>query len=245
VGLDTIDLQAAKNKGIAVSYTPGINSEAVGELAMALALSVSRRVTRFDRMIRNGQTIIRPEHLGIEMSGKTVGIVGMGNIGTVVAKKWIGAFDCKILAYDPFAPNDAWSHIPHQRVANLKELLPEVDLLTLHLPLTPQSYHLLGYDELSMLKESAMLINVSRGGLIDEVALFKLMSQGHLYGAGLDVFEEKEPPDLNHPLLSLPNVVATAHAGGGTLETQIKSSTRVAQQVIDVLEGQPVPYPAY
>jgi D-3-phosphoglycerate dehydrogenase len=245
VGLDTIDLEAAKSHGIPISRTPGVNSEAVAELALALALSVTRRVTRFDRMIHSGDKIVRPEHLGLEMSGKVVGVIGMGNIGTCIAKKWIGAFGCKILAHDPYAPMNNWADIAHERIDKLNQLLPKVDLLTLHLPLTPESHHLLSHDELSMMKNQAVLINVSRGGLIDENALFDLMSKGHLYGVGLDVFEEQEPPSSNHPLLTLPNVVTTPHAGGGTIETQIRSSTQVAQQVIDVLMGKPPVHTAF
>lgn len=245
VGLDTIDLEAAKARGIIVSRTPGVNSEAVAEMALALSLTVSRRTSRFERLLRAGVPVVRPDHLGLEMLGKTVGVVGMGNIGTRLAKKWHFAFDCPILAYDPFAPANAWSDLAHERVASLKDLLPRVDLLSLHLPLTPESYHLIGREELKLMKRDAILINVSRGGLIDEKALFDLMKEGHLFGAGLDVFEYAEPPPEDHPLLSLENVVATPHAAGGTLETQIRSATQVAQQVIDVLSGQPAAHAAF
>lgn len=239
VGLDTIDLEAAKAHGIIVSRTPGVNSEAVSEMAMALSLTVSRRTSRFERLLRAGEPVVRPDHLGLEMLGKTVGVIGMGNIGTRLAKKWHHAFDCPILAYDPFAPATAWSDLKHERVSSLHALLPRVDLLSLHLPLTPESYHLIGKEELQLMKRDAILINVSRGGLIDEDALYEVMRGGHLFGAGLDVFEHAEPPPLDHPLLSLENVVSTPHAAGGTVETQIRSATQVAQQVIDVLSGKP------
>lgn len=240
VGVDTIDLDAARRHGIPVCRTPGVNSEAVAEMGFALALSVTRRVTRFDRMLRAGEEVVRPKHLGIEMHGKTVGIVGMGNIGTCTVRKWIGAFDASILAYDPYAPADRWRDIPHTRVHSLREMLPHVDLLTLHLPLTEDSRHLIGRDELAMMKKDAVLVNVSRGGLIDEQALYESLKSGHLFGAGLDVFEH-EPPPADYPLLRLPNVVATAHAAGGTHETQTRSSLQVAQQVIDVLNGKEPP----
>lgn len=236
VGFDTIDLDAARARGIPVLRTPGVNSEAVAEMAFALALSVTRRVARFDRMLRAGEEIVRPQHLGIEMSGKTVGVVGMGNIGTRVARKWLGAFDATLLACDPHAPADAWSDLPHRRIARLHELLPEVDLLTLHLPLTDESRHLIGRDEIALMKADAVLVNVSRGGIVDEQALFEAMKRGHLFGAGLDVFEV-EPPPADHPLLGLPNVVATPHAAGGTVATQIRSALQVARQVIHVLDG--------
>jgi D-3-phosphoglycerate dehydrogenase len=245
VGLDTIDLSAAQAHGILVSRTPGVNSEAVAEMALALSLTVSRRTSRFDRLLRAGVPIVRPDHLGLEMLGKTVGVVGMGNIGTRLAKKWHAAFDAQILAYDPFAPASAWSDLPHERVTHLKEMLPRGDLLSLHLPLTQESHHMIGLEELKMMKAQAILINVSRGGLIDEEALYTVMKEGHLFGAGLDVFEHAEPPHKEHPLLSLDNVVPTPHAAGGTVETQIRSSMQVAQQVIDVLSGKPAAHAAF
>jgi D-3-phosphoglycerate dehydrogenase len=240
VGVDTIALDAAKKHGISVCRTPGVNSEAVAEMGFALALSVTRRIARFDRMLRAGDEIVRPRHLGIEMHGKTVGIVGMGNIGTRTARKWIGAFDAKIIAFDPHAPAGQWSDIPHTRVRHLHEMLPQVDLLTLHLPLTQESRHMIGGEQLAMMKRDAVLINVSRGGIIDEQALYESLKNGHLFGAGLDVFEV-EPPPPGYPLLSLPNVVATPHAAGGTHDTQERSSLQVAQQVIDVLNGKEPP----
>ena len=238
VGFETIAIDAARAHNIPVCRTPGVNSEAVAEMAFALALSVARRVTRFDRMLRAGAEIVRPQHLGIELQGKTVGIVGMGNIGKSVARKWLGAFDAKLLTYAPRSPADHWRDLPHTRVASLHEMLPQVDVLTLHLPLSTESHHMIGRRELALMKKSAILINVSRGGIIDEKALFESMSSGHLFGAGLDVFEV-EPPPADYPLLQLENVVATPHAAGGTHETQTRSALQVAQQVIDVLRGKP------
>jgi D-3-phosphoglycerate dehydrogenase len=238
VGYDTIALDAARARDIPVCTTPGVNSEAVAEMAFALALGVARRVARFDRMLRAGTEIVRPQHLGIELQGKTVGIVGMGNIGKSVARKWLGAFDAKLLTYAPRSPADHWSDLPHTRVASLHEVLPQVDVLTLHLPLTAESHHMIGRRELALMNKNAILINVSRGGIIDEKALFESMSSGHLFGAGLDVFEV-EPPPADDPLLQLENLVATPHAAGGTHETQARSALQVAQQVIDVLQGKP------
>ena len=236
VGVDTIDLSAAQQRGIPVLRTPGINAEAVAEMAFALALAVTRRVARFDRMLRAGEPVVRPQHLGLAMQGKTVGIVGMGEIAQRVARKWRGAFDAQLLVYSPRTPAERWSDIPHTRVNSLHALLPQVDLLSLHLPLTAESRHLIGRAELALMKPDAVLVNTSRGGIIDEHALYEALQRGHLFGAGLDVFDV-EPPPADHPLLSLPNVVASPHAGGGTVETQIRSSLQVAQQVLDVLAG--------
>lgn len=238
VGVDTIDLEAARQHAIPVCRTPGVNSEAVAELAFSLALSVTRRICRFDRMLRAGQEIVRPQHLGLEMAGKTVGLVGMGNISTRVARKWIGAFGAKIVCHDPYAPENAWQDIAHQRVDSLDAVLTQADVVSLHLPLTAESHHMIGRKQLESMKPDAVIVNTSRGGIIDEQALYEVMRDGHLFGAGLDVFEQ-EPPPADHPLLSLPNVVATPHAAGGTRETQQKSALQVAQQVIDVLAGRP------
>jgi D-3-phosphoglycerate dehydrogenase len=237
VGYDTIDLDAARARGIPVLTTPGVNSEAVAEMAFALALTVARRTARFDRMLRAGAEIVRPRHLGIQLQGKTVGVIGMGNIGTCVARKWRGAFDAELVAYDPHAPADRWMDIPHRRTQSLDDLLRVSDVVTLHLPLSGETRGLIGERELRRMKANAILINVSRGGIVDEAALAIVLASGHLFGAGFDVFEV-EPPPADHPLLAFDNVVATPHAAGGTHETQERSATQVARQVIEVLQGQ-------
>src|SRR5258708_5674658 len=202
VGVDTIDLEAAKAKGIPVSRTPGVNSEAVAELALALGLAATRRV-------------------------------GGGNIGSRVAHKWRSAFNARIVAYDPYVSN-----LPFEQESSLEDLLPQADLLTLHVPLTDETRHMIGSRELSRMKPTAGRVNTPRGGVIDEGALYEALKAGRLFGAGLDVWEV-EPPPKDHPLLQLPNVVATPHAAGGTEETQIRSALQVAQQVVEVLQGKP------
>jgi D-3-phosphoglycerate dehydrogenase len=236
VGIDNIDVNAARAHGVTVCRTPGINSEAVAELALTLGLCVTRRVAEFDRRIHGGEIVERANILGLEMMEKTVGIVGMGNIGTRVARKWRGAFDARILAYDPYVPADHWPDIQHERVASLADMLPRVDILTLHLPLTDESRRMIGADAFARMKPTAVLVNAARGGIVDEAALYQAIVSGRLYGAGLDVFEQ-EPPTTANPLLQLPTVVVTPHAGAGTHDTQIRSSMRVAEQLFDALEG--------
>ncbi|MCL5807155.1 MAG: hydroxyacid dehydrogenase [Deltaproteobacteria bacterium] len=236
VGVNLIDLAAAKAHGVIVCNTPGVNSEAVAEMGLALALAVTRRVAELDRRIRAGETVKRINFLGIELWEKTVGVIGMGNIGTRIARKYHGAFNMKVLAYDPYISDGRWSDIPHERVSSLDELLPRVDLLTIHVPLTAETRHLIGRRELALMKETAVLVNVSRGEIVDEEALYDALKAGRLFGAGLDVFK-KEPPTTDNPLVGLPNVVATPHAAGGTRETQDKSSLVTAQQLIHVLGG--------
>ena len=236
VGLDNIDLEAAKAHGIAVCRTPGVNSEAVAEMALSLGLSVVRRVTEFDRMTRADGKVQRANFLGYESWQKTVGIVGMGNIGTLVARKWRGAFDAKIIGYDPYVPANRWSELPHQRAASLEEMLPQVDILSLHLPLTPESRNMIDAARLALMKPSAIVVNTSRGGIVNETALYQAISSGKLFGAGFDVFEI-EPPTSDHPLMSLPTFVGTPHAAAGTIETQARSSMLAASQLLEALAG--------
>lgn len=236
VGVNTIDLAAAKARGVIVCNTPGVNSEAVAEMALALALAVTRRVAEFDRRIRSGEVVQRAGALGMETWEKTVGVIGMGNIGSRIARKYHLAFNAGIVAYDPYAPADSWPDIPHRRVASLDELLPLADILTIHVPLTPETRHLIGRRALALMKKTAILVNVSRGEVVDEGALYDALASGHLFGAGLDVFKT-EPPMADNPLVGLPNVVSTPHAGGGTVENQERSSLVTAQQLIHVLGG--------
>jgi len=188
VGIDNIDVAAARAHGVTVCRTPGVNSEAVAELALTLGLCVTRRVAEFDRRIHDGEIVERANILGLEMMEKTVGIIGMGNIGTRVARKWRGAFDARILAYDPYVPANHWPDIQHERVASLADMLPRVDLLTLHLPLTDESRGMIGAVALAQMKPTAVLVNTARGGIVDEAALYQAIASGRLYGAGLDVF---------------------------------------------------------
>ena len=236
VGLDNIDLDAAKAHGITVCRTPGVNSEAVAEMALSLGLSVVRRVTEFDRMTRAAGKVQRANYLGYESWQKTVGIVGMGNIGTRVARKWRGAFDAKIIGYDPYVPANRWSELPHKRAASLEEMLPQVDILSLHLPLTPESRNMIDAARLALMKPSAIVVNTSRGGIVNEAALYQAISSGKLFGAGFDVFEV-EPPTSDHPLMSLPTFVGTPHAAAGTIETQARSSMLAASQLLEALAG--------
>jgi D-3-phosphoglycerate dehydrogenase len=236
VGLDNIDLAAAKARGVTVCRTPGVNSEAVAEHALTLALTVGRRVAEFDYRIRSGETVERANFLGLEAWEKTVGIIGIGNIGKRVARKWHGAFNARILAYDPYVGPETLAEVPHQKVKSLAEMLPQVDILTLHLPLTSESRGMIGAAELAMMKPTAILVNAARGGIVDEAALYQALTTGRLFGAGLDVFES-EPPTTANPLIKLPNVVSTPHAAAGTVETQMRSSMLVAQQLFEALEG--------
>jgi D-3-phosphoglycerate dehydrogenase len=234
VGFDTIDIAAAAEHGIPVLRTPGVNSEAVAEMAMALALSATRRVTECDRMLRAGAKIDRTKILGPEMWQKTVGVIGMGNIGSRVARKWQGAFEAKVIFYDPYVD----AKPPYRKVSRLDDLLSQADLVSIHVPLTDETRKMVGAPQLARMKKTAVLVNTSRGGIIDEAALYDALKNGRLFAAGLDVWEV-EPPPKDAPLLSLANVVGTPHASGGTFDTQERSALQVAMQVVEVLQGKP------
>jgi D-3-phosphoglycerate dehydrogenase len=236
VGIENVDVAAATARGISVYRTPGINKEAVAEHALGLALSVVRRIAEFDRQIRSSDKVERTHFLGLESWGKTVGVVGMGDIGTRIARKWHAAFDAKIIAYDPYVDAGRWPDIPHTRAKSLQELLPRVDILTLHLPFTDESNGMINAAALALMKPTAVVINTSRGGIVDEKALYQAVSSGKLFGAGLDVFDI-EPPTTANPLTRLPTVVLTPHAAGGTYETQVRSSLLVAEQLFEALAG--------
>lgn len=240
VGVDNIDLQAAKAANVAVHNTPAINSETVAELCLALALSLSRRVCEMDRKLRNGDKLVRSKMLGLSLYRKTVGIIGMGNIGRESAVKWKGAFDCKIIAYDPFAKEDVWTGIKHQRATNIESLLREADVVSLHVPLLPTTKGMIGAKELGLMKENAILINAARGGLVDEQALLSVLKEGRIWGAVLDAVEV-EPPTLEtcEEFLKLENVIITPHVGASTIENQINSGKMAVQILMDVLEGKP------
>jgi len=232
VGYDNIDVAAAKKHRIPVVRTPGVNKEAVAEMALALALAVGRRIAELDRRIRALEKIDRTRILGTEMWGKTVGIVGVGNIGVRVARKWQAAFECKVLGYDPH------KRISFQQAEKLDDLLGVADLVTLHVPLNDETRHMIGKRELALMKPTAILVNTCRGGVVDEAALYEALKAGRLFGAGIDVWEV-ETPRVDSRLLELPNVVCTPHAAGGTEETQIRSALQVAAQAVDVLSGKP------
>jgi D-3-phosphoglycerate dehydrogenase len=236
VGVDNIDLAAARDKGVVVCNTPGVNADAVAELTLGLTLAVARRIAECDRRNRADGTIDRARFLGLELGGKTVGIIGMGNIGTRVGRKFHAAFGAHIIAYDPYVPANHWPDIPHERLASLDEMWPRADVITPHVPLTAETRGIVGSAGLARMKPTAIVVNAARGGVVDEPALYEALKAGRIFGAGLDVFVT-EPPSNRDPLLGLPNVVVTPHAGGGTLETQAKSSIAVAETLLAVLDG--------
>jgi D-3-phosphoglycerate dehydrogenase len=236
VGVDNIDLDAARSRGVAVISTPGANANAVAELAVGMALSVARRISLFDRLLREGNFSGSPPQ-GFELTGKTVGVVGMGSVGRRTADLFRKAFGAPLLAFDPFAPDRAFTEVGAERYTGLDALLPQVDLLTLHIPLTPDTTNLIDGRRLGLMRREAILLNLSRGGIVDETALHAALSEGWIAGAASDVFVE-EPPQPDHPLLSLPNFVATPHSGAATSESMERMGMDVVAGVVAQLTGQ-------
>jgi glyoxylate reductase len=239
VGTDNIDLAACRTRGVRVTNTPGVLTDATADLAWALILAVARRVVEGDALVRSGAWAgwAPLQLLGLQLTGATLGIVGAGRIGTAVGLRSQG-FGMNVLYVDE-RRNAILEERVGARQVQLAELLPVVDVLTLHLPLTPLSRHLLGARELGALQPTAILINTARGPIVDEAALVAALRQGQLAGAGFDVYESE--PRLAPGLTELPNVVLLPHLGSAATATRQRMSEMVAENVRAVLAGREPP----
>jgi len=206
VGIDSVDLAAARERGIIVTNTPGANAVSVAELALGMMLALARNLVTATQATKAGQW---PRLNGVSLENKTVGILGFGSIGKNVAKRLCG-FDCNILAYDPLLPEGPAEYGVQLLPQN--EVVEQSDFLTLHCPLDEQNRGMVNADFLARMKPGAFLVNTARGELVDEEALLQALQSGRLRGAALDVFA-RQPPDPNNPLLALPQVIATPHTG--------------------------------
>ncbi|KUJ98979.1 MAG: Phosphoglycerate dehydrogenase [Thermococcales archaeon 44_46] len=234
VGLDNIDVEYAKSKGIEIVNAPAASSRSVAELAIALIFNVARKVAFADRKMREG-IWAKKQCMGFELEGKTLGVVGFGRIGYQVAKI-ANALGMKLLLYDPY-PNEERAKEVGGRFVELEELLRNSDVVTIHVPLLESTYHLINEEKLKLMKPTAILINTSRGPIVDTNALVKALQEGWIAGAGLDVFEE-EPLPKDHPLTKLDNVVLTPHIGASTVEAQERAGIEVAEKVVKILKGE-------
>ncbi|EUC32880.1 hypothetical protein COCCADRAFT_97509 [Bipolaris zeicola 26-R-13] len=193
VGIDKIDAAACRERDIKIFNTPGVNAQAVAETVLTLTMAVARQVGRITALQSSGQAIPKEKCSGLIISQKAIGIVGMGNIGQKVARIFQGGLGCSIVAYDPLLPEDAWAGIPHTRAKSLEQVLETSDVVTLHIPLLPQTRNLIDYPQISRMKRNAILINTARGGIINEAALERALKEELIFGAGLDCHEQ-EPP---------------------------------------------------
>ena len=234
VGLDNIDVKEAEAKGVKVINTPEAPSVAVAELTIGFMLSLARAIPLADRKMKSSEWI-KSTLTGSELRNKTLGIIGFGRIGYQVAKR-AKAFEMKVLAYD-VALEKLMDYVKEvgAEATTLQELLKRSDFITLHVPLLPQTRHMIGEKEISAMKNGAYLINTSRGGIIEEEALKKALKSGKLAGAALDVFEEEPPKDTS--LSGLDKVVCTPHIGAQTEEAQKDAGIIVAEKLIEIFRG--------
>ena len=240
VGVDNIDVAAATERGIYVANTPGVNNESVAEHAVGMMLALSKRMLEGDQAIRRGHWDFRYESRGQEIMGKTLGVVGLGNIGYRVAQICHAAFNMKILYHDELSKPRAEKELSARKV-ELEELLRSSDYVSLHVPALPSTHHLMNADRLNLMKKTAFLINTSRGSVVDGDALYDALKAGRIAMAALDVYEE-EPLPADNKLLTLTNTVLTPHMASHTEEAMIAMSM-IARDVVRVIQGKAPQHP--
>lgn len=239
IGVDNIDVNAAADRNIAVLTTGDANSLSVAEHVIFAIGSLFRNIPWLDRQMRRGHWASRDRTGAGEIGGKTLGIIGMGNIGTHLARIAIHGFRMNVLFYDPFASREAVEAaetLGCERLPELDELVKRVDVLTVHVPLNSHTKHLIDERRLQLMKPGAFVVNFARGGIVQEDALYRALAEEKLAGAALDVFEQ-EPPDGGNPLLQLENVILSPHCAYYTEDSRVRMSLALAEGIEDVLEG--------
>jgi len=235
VGLDTVDLKAATDLGIAVVHAPGSNSDSVAEHALMLILACAKQTLDVDRMTRTAEWG-RPPKGNMELKGKTLGIVGVGNIGRRMAR--LGhALGMRVIGYDKYVPDEEVRARGAEPLPDLYSVLSEADVVTCHTPHTPETHHMIDGKAVAKMKDGVIFVNTSRGKTQEEHALFEGLTRGKIRAAGIDVFEE-EPSSADNPLFNLPNVVVSSHVAGVTQEARRTTSTQVAGEMLRVLRGE-------
>ncbi|MBD2257295.1 D-glycerate dehydrogenase [Pseudanabaena sp. FACHB-2040] len=242
VGYDNIDVKAATALKIPVGHTPGVLTEATADLTWALLMAAARRVVEGDRFTRSGQwTTWEPDLLlGPDVAGATLGIVGLGRIGQAVARRALG-FDMRVLYTAPRPVDKALEQQIRAEYVDLSRVLREADFITLHVPLTTATHHLLGAAQFQQMKPTAVLINTARGAIVDQKALYEALQAGQLAGAALDV-TEPEPTPLTEPLLSLPSVIVTPHIGSASRQAREKMAQIAIANLLAGLRDDPLPH---
>ena len=237
VGLDNVDIPACTDRGIYVGHTPEVLTDATADLAITLLLAAARRVIEADGEMRQGHySGWKPDYLlGQEVTGATLGVIGFGRIGQAVARRAARGFSMRILAHDPAGVRGSADLDVED--CSLERLLVESDFVSCHVPLTEETHHLIGPDELASMRSSAVLVNTSRGPIIDEVALVAALSQGVIAGAGLDVYENE--PEMAPGLAGCPNAVLLPHLGSATWKTRAAMGEVAARNILEVLDGRP------
>ncbi|QHJ70110.1 hydroxyacid dehydrogenase [Planococcus halotolerans] len=241
VGVDNIDIEAATEQGVLVTNAPYANSNAVAEHVLTLILAGARQLLQVDKALRSGDFEIRNRLFGMELKGKTLGIIGFGNIGQLVAEKCHYGLGMEILVYDPyFKERNAALYV--EVSSSLEEVLTVADVITLHVPYLPATHHLIDEKSFGLMKKSALFINAARGGIVDEAALEEAVRNEQIRGACIDCFQ-KEPPQENFSLWELENVIVTPHIAAHTEEAMIEMALAPAKDIIAVLKGDTALYP--
>lgn len=237
VGVDNIDVPVATQKGILVVNSPAGNTIAAAELTMALILSLSRNIPKGHEMLRAGEwKAARKQLVGNELYGKTLGVFGLGKIGTAVAKRCQG-FEMNVIGHDPFVSED-YARKQGIELVDFDTLLERSDYITLHVPATKETKGSIGAEQIAKMKDGVRIINVARGGIVDEAAVAKAVEDGKVAGIAFDVYST-EPPEADNPLLKLDKAITTPHLGASTEEAQVNVAVDVAEQIVDVLNGKP------
>ena len=234
-GFDTVDVDACSRAGVLVVNQTGANREAVAEHALGLILALSKRINETDRIIRKEKNSDREKFIGDEVAEKILGIVGIGNTGSTLARMCSLALRMRIIAFDPYVDSDTMKKSGAQKV-NFEELLTLADYISVNCPLNKETRNLFNAEAFKKMKSDAYFVSTARGGIHDEEALFNALVEGSIKAAGLDVWVE-EPPEIDHKLLSLDNVIATPHTAGLTHSARERLGSWAAEQVIDVLNG--------
>jgi D-3-phosphoglycerate dehydrogenase len=232
VGVDNVDVDAATRRGVIVMNTPGGNTVSTAEHAFSLLVSIARSIPQAHASVKEGKWD-RKSFEGVELQGKTIGIFGMGRIGTEIARRAI-AFGMRPVAYDPYLSPSRARSLQVELFEDLSDVLAQSDFLTMHMPLTPETRHLINAERIAKMKRGVRIVNCARGGLIDEQALYDALKSGQVAAAALDVYET-EPPPADYPLRSLPNIVFTPHLGASTAEAQESVGIEIAESIRSVL----------
>lgn len=236
VGVDNVAVEEAARRGIPVLITPEANLRSVAEHVFALMLAVSRNLIRADRTVRDGRFASRDRLMGRELFGTTLGVIGLGRVGGEVARMAAQGFGMRVLGYDPWLPPGRIRERDAEPAETLPDLLRACDFVTVHVPLSRETRRLLGRRELASMRPGSILIQTSRGGVVDEDALVDALRSGHLAGAGIDVYEA-EPPPADHPFFSMEQVVLTPHTAALTGQAMRRMAVDAAQGILDVLGG--------
>ena len=235
VGYDNIDVAALTARGIPLAIAADANATAVAEHTLFFMLALAKQALRHDRAVREGNWEIRNRFETVDLMGRRVLVMGFGRIGREVARR-CAAFDMEVTVYDPYVQANVIEQAGYRSVPDFQAVLPETDVLSVHMPLAADSRHMIGRAELAALPDHAFVVNCARGGIVDEDALYEALTSGTIAGAGIDVFEQ-EPPQDDHPLFGLDNVILSPHTAGMSQEAAIRMAISTARNALAALDG--------